>query len=533
VSPEREELESIATATIPGGDPSFGSILFPPADHPRRSRDDAAGPPGHFRDLNLDQLVEDILVGWQDYELASVFYDAPLSLDTIAYRQAVFRDLEDDAVAAAIATFADGMRAMRRALAAARQTAYAYERERWMLGAAAAYCDGAERLAETLQQLPVRSGGMAAFRAFLVWYVASGDFQRLAKGVRTVLAELSAIRYGILITGGTVAVLPYGGEADYSAVVEGTFAKFRQGNVKDYRVKIAEGGALNHVEALVLDGVAQLHPTAFAALDAFCVRHSEFASEILVRFDREVQFYRSYLAFLRRLRRTDLAFCYPVVSTTSKAIAARDAFDAALASKLLPRGERVVRNDFQLCGDERVFVVTGSNQGGKTTFARMVAQMHYLASLGCLVPGTEARLFLFDRLFVNFERPEDLLTLRGKLQADLVRMHAILSEATPSSLVILNEVFSSTTAQDAEYLTRRILGRIVQLDLLAVCVTFLDDIASCDRKTVSLVSRVDPRRPTVRTFKVERRPPDGLAYAVALAAEHHVTYEWLKRRMRP
>jgi DNA mismatch repair protein MutS len=510
---------------------SFKSILFEPAG--ARTRGDKIEPPAFFRDLNLDQIVDAITAGREEYNLKPFFYTRVTNPDGIAYRHEVMRDLERDALFHSIKSFSTQMHGMRVRLAASEKSYYKYQKEALFLEAAEIYCDAVEKLLGDLREHASVSRGLLAFRTWLAEYAASDAFKTLTSEVKELKSELSAIRYAVLIKGSSITVRNYDSEPDYSAAVEATFAKFKQGAVQDYLVKFSDFSGMNHVEAMVLDRVALLNPKVFLALDDFCVGHKGFPDQTITDFDREIQFYVAWLEFAEKFERAGLRFCYPQVSDTCKNVISRDGFDLALAGKLVRENTSVVCNDFALSGSERIFVVSGPNQGGKTTFARTFGQLHYLASLGCPVPGTDAQLFLCDQLFTHFEREEDITTLRGKLEDDLVRIHHILQQATPNSVIIINEIFSSTTLKDAVHLGSKVIERIAQLDALCVCVTFLDELSSLNEKTVSMVAEVVPKNPALRTFKLNKRPADGLAYALAIAEKYRLTYERLKERLKP
>ena len=505
---------------------TFHSILFE-----TRSAGLATEAPACFADLNLDQVVKTITAGKQEYDLKQFFYTPLRAVDAIQYRHEIMQDMEPPALKASIEAFAQKMVIVRRYLGMIKKLNFKNHQQGWLLETVDVYCTAVTGLAQALEQADLGSRGLAAFREYINAYARSDGFTRLQAEVQELKTALSTVKYCVVIKTGSVRVQKYADETDYSAEVLDTFEKFKQGAAKDYRVKLYEGTSMNHVEAQILDCVAKLYPEIFASLDQFCARHGNFLDETIRIFDREIQFYVAYLEYITDLKRIGLAFCYPEVSDQDKDIFDNEGFDLALAHKRMTENVTVVRNDFYLQGQERIFVVSGPNQGGKTTFARAFGQLHYLASLGCPVPGKQARLFLCDAIFTHFEKEENIKNLRGKLQDDLVRIAEILGQATPDSLVIMNEIFTSTTLKDAVFLSTEIMERVIHLDSLFVCVTFLDELTSLSEKIVSMVSTVVPENPAQRTFKIVRRPADGLAYALSIAEKHHLTYTSLKERI--
>jgi DNA mismatch repair protein MutS len=509
---------------------TFVSVLF------ARQEDQVAAQraikPLFFKDLNIDQIVNSITVDRSEYALEP-FFSYPLSqIDPILYRQEVFKDLERASLLEQVRLFGRAIREVRATLGQSAKLYYRHHKEAWFLDAVSLYCNAVRRFAADLSAAAIESRGLRGFSEYLVNYVSGARFRLLSQEANALGADLAKVDYCVLIGGSGFTVRNYKSEADYSAEILDTFDKFKQGAVNDYLVQYrSESDAMNHIEAKIVEFVAKLHPALFSRLSSFCEMNSGFIDETIGVFDREIQFYVAYLEYVSKFTAHGLQFCFPRLSTASKAVQGCEAFDLALAQKLLSAGASIVCNDFVLSGRERILVVTGPNQGGKTTFARMVGQLHYLASIGCPVPGRTAHLFLFDQLFTHFEREERVETLRGKLEDDLVRVHDILDRATSRSVVIMNEIFTSTTLADQIFLSKQVMRRLLQLDLIGVWVTFVEELTSFSDQTVSMVSLIAPDDPTVRTFKIMRRPADGLAYALAIAKKYRLTYGQIRERM--
>lgn len=229
---------------------------------------------------------------------------------SIKYRQEVAHDLENEMLLENIESFAQKMILIRRYLAMIEKLTYKYHKEGWFLEAVEVYCDAVTCLVHDLNLAGLKSPGLLAFRDYITNYASSDGFTFLLAETKKIKADLSTIKYCLIIKGSKVTVRKYEQEIDYSADVEKTFEKFKQGAVKDYRVELPVRSGMNHVEAQILDLVAKLYPDIFLNLDDYWTKNAAYLDETIAVFDREIHFYVAYLEYIAKCKRAGLKFCY-------------------------------------------------------------------------------------------------------------------------------------------------------------------------------------------------------------------------------
>ena len=510
----------------------FESILYAGSGAPRLSEE----PPGCFEDLGLDAVVSSIARRLHGAELVRrLWYTPPAEIEDARYRQEVFADLEEPRVLAALKRFEEELSGVLSALEYAEEYTSGRQREGIFLGAALSYIKAVNELLEFLRELPIQSRGLLGLRRYLENYTSSEKYRRLRDEAEDTASSLSSLRFCIDIKGGTITVYERCEGEDYTSFLEKLFERFSDEDEEgggdaepSWRLEYYRG----HVEAAILELAARIHREPFSRLSRFYRENKGFIDPVIHRIYEELEFYLSYLDYISPLRRAGLPFTLPRLRPGEGEDYCIDCFDLGLASRLVAEGRRPVTNSFRMGPGEKIIVVTGPNSGGKTTFARMIGQVYYLAKLGVPVPGREAELLFVDAVYTHFPRGEDVENLRSKLEEDIMRIKEILDKATPRSLIVINELFSSTASYDAAQLGRRILEKIRSIGSRCVYVTFIDELARLSY-VASYVAQVDPRNPAVRTYRVVKKPADGVTYARLIAKKYGLTYEDIVSRVKP
>lgn len=143
----------------------------------------------------------------------------------------------------------------------------------------------------------------------------------------------------------------------------------------------------------------------------------------------------------------DMNYCRPIVDTSSS-FNIKDGRHPVVETMIKKQSEKFVPNDCSLCPENKLWLLTGPNMAGKSTFLRQNALIAILAQIGSYVPAASAHIGIIDKCFSRVGASDDLARGQSTFMVEMVETAAILNQATERSLVILDEIGRGTATYD-------------------------------------------------------------------------------------
>lgn len=216
----------------------------------------------------------------------------------------------------------------------------------------------------------------------------------------------------------------------------------------------------------------------------------------------ELAFYVGCLNLRDRLAAKEEPVCFPVsVSAGERKHRFAGLYDVSLSLRM---EHRVVGNTAD--GDGRsLFIVTGANQGGKSSLLRSIGLAQLMMQCGMFVGAESFTAELCPSLFTHYKREEDATMKSGKFDEEVARMSDIVDHLAPNSMVLFNESFAATNEREGSEIARQIVGALVEKGVKIFYVTHLYEFARSfsDKKTESAMFWRAERKPDgTRTFRI-------------------------------
>lgn len=192
---------------------------------------------------------------------------------------------------------------------------------------------------------------------------------------------------------------------------------------------------------------------------------------------------------------------------------AKGIYDGCLA---LNMGRRIVANDVQ-AATKHLIVVTGANQGGKTTFLRSIGLAQLMMRAGLFVMAERLSASLYTALFAHFKREEDASMQRGKFDEELARMDQIMAQVSSGSLFLFNESFAATNEREGAEIARQIVRALIEENHQVFFVTHLYDFSEGfyrHRDKQMLFLRAGKQDDPGMRFRIVEAPPQPTSYGM-------------------
>jgi len=227
---------------------------------------------------------------------------------------------------------------------------------------------------------------------------------------------------------------------------------------------------------------------------------------------RELAFYIGCLNLAERLAQLEEPIAFPEPAPAGEhRLSCRGLYDVTLA---LTMQRKVVGNDVAADGKELV-IITGANQGGKSTFLRSVGLAQLIMQCGMFVPAESFSANVCRGLFTHYKREEDVSMQSGKFDEELGRMSAIVDALTPDAMVLFNESFAATNEHEGSEIAQQVISALLERYIKVLFVTHLYEFAQGfwgKQMGNALFLRAEREPDGTRTFKLLEGEPLPTSY---------------------
>nr|WP_244262760.1 hypothetical protein [Thermoanaerobacter siderophilus] len=226
----------------------------------------------------------------------------------------------------------------------------------------------------------------------------------------------------------------------------------------------------------------------------------------------ELAFYIGCLNLYEKLAQIGEPVSFPIpVASSERRHSFKGLYDVCLA---LTMKQKIVGNDLN-ADNKDLAIITGANQGGKSTFLRSIGLAQLMMQCGMFVPAEYFSANICDGIFTHYKRKEDATMKSGKLDEELSRMSDIVDNIKPNSMVLFNESFAATNEREGSEIARQIITALIEKRIKVFFVTHLFEFAYSfyNKKLENVIFlRAERRNDGKRTFKITEGKPLQTSY---------------------
>ncbi|NLY11265.1 MAG: hypothetical protein GX020_06240 [Firmicutes bacterium] len=250
--------------------------------------------------------------------------------------------------------------------------------------------------------------------------------------------------------------------------------------VSNEKIDVNQGSIFSQLEEQLLQETIRAFPQYFQGLAKFKEQFQEYPIEHVRAYSYELRFNTAMINMINKLKLHGFGFCKPeIIKKSERQVHLKNVYDLSLALSIIEEGKNadsIVCNNHSSDETGRVFILTGPNQGGKTTFLRSLGLTQVLFQAGCFVPAEVALLSTVDQIFTHFSSVETDSD-SGRLEEEMIRFKQIMQQVSGNSLLLMNESFSSTNAREGAIIAEEFLKALSIIGTRVVFVTHLYEIA--------------------------------------------------------